>query len=137
MENDLKRCRDRNVLIRAALEKASRLYPKAADSPFFYDQIYLPIILYSDLLAFEQILHEMFLIKRSYEQEKEENLKNQAKDLLAKARKQLEVVYKNSLEGDKNPRWQGWYDPANRRPNNGFPTLAMLDAIELAITEKW
>jgi hypothetical protein len=26
-----------------------------------------------------------------------------------------------SLDGDKNPHWKGWYDPAKRRQNDGFP----------------
>jgi hypothetical protein len=41
-----------------------------------------------------------------------------------------------SLDGDKNPRWKGWYDPAKRRPNNGFPTREMLEEIREKITEK-
>jgi hypothetical protein len=40
-----------------------------------------------------------------------------------------------SLDGDKNPRWKGWYDPAKRRPNNGFPTHEMLEEIRKKITE--
>lgn len=137
VENDLATCQKRYDLIQNARFQAEQLSPKVADSPFFHDQVYLPILLFSDLLAFEKTLHEMFLINRSYEQTKDENLKNQAKALLKTARNQLDVIYKNRQQGDLNPRWEGWYNPANRRPNNGFPTVAMLDAIELSIKEKW
>lgn len=132
VENDLAACRNRYELIKIALNKAEQLYPKVADSPFFHDQVYLPIRLYSDLLAFERILHEMFLLQRSYEQKPDVHLKNKAKSLLKKARNQLDLIYENRLKGDINRRWEGWYDPAKRRPNNGFPTAEMLDAIELA-----
>jgi hypothetical protein len=44
--------------------------------------------------------------------------------------KALDNVLQRSLDGDKNPRWKGWYDPTKRRPNNGFPTNEMLEEIK-------
>lgn len=137
VENDLDNCQKRYALMKTAESKAKQLYPKAADSPFFYDQVYLPILLYADLLSFEQILHELFQLKRKYEKNKTDELKNQASLTLKKARNQLDTIYKNLEVGDKNPKWKGWYLPAQRRPNNGFPTVEMLNAIELAINERW
>ena len=138
VEGDLIDAYNRYKLIRVLNNEAEQINSKLPDeSYFFYDQIQLPLQIYSDLLSFEQILHEMFRVKRKYEEDGDENLKNQAKELVKSARSQLNVVMENSTKGDKNPRWKGWYNPAQRRPNNGFPTEKMIDAIELAIEEKW
>ena len=138
VENDLIDAQNRYQMIRSVLDDASQINAKMPDnSYFFYDQIQLPLQIYYDLLAFEQILHEQYKVKRKYEKVGGENLKKEAKELVKKARNQLSVIMENSLKGDSNPRWKGWYDPAQRRPNNGFPTAEMLDAIELAIEEKW
>ncbi|MCB9250685.1 MAG: hypothetical protein H6613_20175 [Ignavibacteriales bacterium] len=37
------------------------------------------------------------------------------------------------MSGDKNQLWKGWYDPAIRRPNNGFPTFDDLEKIKINI----
>jgi len=55
---------------------------------------------------------------------------------LDEAIKALELVLQRSSDGDKNPRWEGWYDPAKRRPNNGFPTLEMLGEIREKLISK-
>ncbi len=32
--------------------------------------------------------------------------------------------------GDRDPKWSGWYAPWKRRPNGGFPELALLESID-------
>lgn len=66
-----------------------------------------------------------------------QGIRKLATTLLKKSRQQLAIVYERRMKGDKNPCWKGWYNLAHRRPNNGFPTVQMLDAIEFAIGEKW
>jgi len=137
VENDLANLQKRLPLMETALTKAKALLSKTSDSYFFHDQVYLPIQLYMDLLTFENKLHQLYAIQRKQESSPSDSLKAEALALLKIAREQLDVVYENTIQGDKNPRWKGWYNPSQRRPNNGFPTVEMMDAIELAIEEKW
>jgi len=137
VDNDLDNLQKRIGLLGQAYKRASDFLPKTEANYFFHDQIYLPIQLYLDLLQFEDLLHQLYLIKRQYEQNPNDKLKKLATGLLQKARGQLTVIYENRMKGDRNPRWKGWYNPAQRRPNNGFPTMEMLDAIEGAIEHKW
>lgn len=101
-----------------------------AENTFYYDYILLPVNLYLDLIVFEKTLNDIVLLKSTFEKTRDKNNLDRALILLARAKTELETVYKRSLDGDKNQRWKGWYDPAKRRPNNGFPTLEMLDVIE-------
>ena len=137
VENDLANLQKRLPMLEMALTKAKALLPKTSNSYFFHDQVYLPIQLYVDLLTFENKLHQLYAINRKHETNPSDSLKTEALALLKTTRAELEVIYKNSIKGDKNPRWKGWYHPTQRRPNNGFPTIEMMDAIELAIKEKW
>ncbi len=50
--------------------------------------------------------------------------------LLKEAKEMLQTLIERRLKGDKNKKWASWYDPVKRCPNNGFPTMDMLDAIE-------
>jgi hypothetical protein len=70
--------------------------------------------------------------KKQLINEYKENLK-EALSLLDDVSKALETVLQRSLDGDKNPRWKGWYDPGKRRPNNGFPKQEMLKEIKLKL----
>lgn len=100
------------------------------EDTFYHDYILLPVRLYLDLLTFENKLTQMALLKKSFEETgNKENLK-EALLLLKDAKKDLDTVYNRSLEGDKNKKWSSWYDPAKRRPNNGFPQQEMLVIIE-------
>ena len=137
VDNDLENLQKRLRLLGQVHEKATEILPKTEDSFFFHDQVYLPVQLYMDLLNFEDLLHQLYSVKQEYEEEPSDALRQSAMDLLASTRKQLELVYHNRMKGDKNPRWKGWYNPAQRRPNNGFPTVKMLDEIERAIKDKW
>ena len=107
-----------------------------SDDTFYHDYILLPVNLYLDLLTFEKRLNEMAFLKKSFEETGNKSKIQQAVQLIEKARSDLKTVYNRSLEGDINPRWKGWYDPAKRRPNNGFPTHEMLNEIEANLKSK-
>lgn len=96
---------------------------------FYYSYVLLPVTLYSDLIAFERTLHQMALLKKEYEESGNKDLSGEILTLWGTAKTQLETVYKNSLEGDKNPRWENFYNPSIRRPNNGFPTMKDMSKI--------
>ncbi len=68
--------------------------------------------------------------KKQFEDSGDKAMLKKAIDRLDAARQTLEVVHQRCITGDKNPTWEGWYNPKNRRPNNGFPTQEMLNAIE-------
>lgn len=137
VDNDLDNLKKRITLLEKAHRKAKAFLQKNDSDYFFHDQIYLPIQLYMDLLTFEDLLHQLYVVKRAYEQNPSNALRLSAIDLLKKTKEQLTIVYENRMKGDKNPHWEGWYNPAQRRPNNGFPTMEMLEVIETAIAEKW
>ena len=138
VEDDISIVEDRFLIIKGPLYRCIQLYAQYdTASYFFHDQVFLPLTIFYELLKFERILHEMYRIKRTYEENKNQNIKKQALVQLRNAREQLKTIYSTRLKGDKNPKWKGWYDPAKRRPNNGFPTQEMLDQIEFAIKNKW
>ena len=103
---------------------------------FYHDYILLPVYLYLDLLSFEITLNKMALLKKTYEETGDKSNLEEALELIEKARSDLKIVHQRSVDGDKNKRWEGWYDPAKRRPNNGFPTFEMLDIIETNLSAK-
>ena len=103
---------------------------------FYYDFVVLPVYLYVDLLTFEKVLNNMALLKRTFEETGDKSKLQQAIQLLDKAKADLITLYQRNQEGDKNKRWDGWYDPAKRRPNNGFPTQEMLNDIEKNLKNK-
>jgi len=122
----------RSSLIKTSVEEASLGLPKAKDqADFYFDYIYLPALIYYQLLDFENTLLTAAHLKWEYITggHKKEKLLG-AKKLMLKASVQLNTIYKTSLQGDKNRKWATWYDPAKRRPNNGFPTPAMITSIE-------
>ncbi|NAS12994.1 glycosyl hydrolase 115 family protein [Poritiphilus flavus] len=97
---------------------------------FYNSYIKLPVQIYDDLIAFELKLHKMAKLKKMYEETGNTVKIEEAFAVLADARNDLRIIYENRLKGDGIPKWEGWYHPRNRRPNNGFPTVAMMDAID-------
>ena len=78
--------------------------------------------MYKQLLDLETALSGAAFYKHKYA---EGHLKQDiltARQLAGQASRQLDAIYSTCLQGDKNPAWKTWYDPAKRRPNNGFPT---------------
>jgi hypothetical protein len=107
-----------------------------SDNTFYNDYILLPVRLYLDLLTFESRLNEMAELKKRFEETGNKKILEEAILHLRKAKNDLDTINQRNLEGDKNQQWKGWYDPAKRRPNNGFPTMEMLDSIEANLNSK-
>ncbi len=101
---------------------------------FYHDYVLLPIKMYNDLLTFEHQLHKLCTLKKAYEETSDKQQIVSALNLSEKAKEDLKIVHSRRIEGDKNPKWKGWYDPKIRRPNNGFPTMDMMKAIQVNLT---
>lgn len=129
--NDFEHVAQRAKLISEAINEAKKGEQFLNKNSIFYnDYILLPLEIYADLLAFEMELHQIAQLKKQFEDLADKDALAKAIERVTRARKLLEVVYNRRLEGDKNRNWNGWYNPENRRPNNGFPTLQMVDDIE-------
>ncbi|WP_373942254.1 hypothetical protein OEG92_02615 [Polaribacter sejongensis] len=117
--------------------KAAKLGAKVnkKNKDFYNSYILLPVTLYSDLITFERTLHQIALLKKEFEETCKKESIVKALLLLDKAETQLELVYKNSLEGDKNEKWANWYNPEIRRPNNGFPKMEDISKIRKVLKE--
>lgn len=136
VENDLDRVKLIEDSIQEAMEEAQKgLDLQEFEGNFYFDYIYLPILLYSDLITFERSLHQMALLKKQYEETKDRQYINQALQLLPSTKKQLEIIYQHRERGDRNPKWTRWYSPEIRRPNNGFPTFEMLESIAVNLNK--
>jgi hypothetical protein len=131
VESNFVHVKQRIEILKTALQEAEKGLQFISDSDTFYhDYIILPVQLYLDLIVFEDLLHESAKQKKAFDESgKKENLQEAILQFNA-AMKALEPVLQRSLDGDKNPRWKGWYDPVKRRPNNGFPTNEMLEEIK-------
>ena len=103
---------------------------------FYHDYILYPLQIYVDLLEFELVLHQMAKDKKQFEDSGDKAYLKNARDGIDAARQTLKTVHNRCVSGDKNPTWEGWYNPENRRPNNGFPTQEMLNAIEANLKDK-
>lgn len=114
---------------------------KLNNPDFFHDHIELPVNIHNDLLVFNQQLIELSQLKAKIESSSDKSqltdLEKQAKMILVKAKSQLDVIYQRRLQGDKHERWDTWYDPAKRRPNNGFPSKESLAKIDNALNTNW
>jgi hypothetical protein len=121
----------RSRWVKIALKEAENGLAKTKDqADFYYDYIYLPALMYSQLLEFENTLLDAARLKIAYmTNDHPKDSLYKAKELMIKASTQLKTIYKTCLAGDINPKWATWYDPAKRRPNNGFPTLDMIASI--------
>lgn len=102
------------------VEKAASKLPKNA--VFFHDHIELPMRIYLDMLQYNQTLIDLIAHTKQQKNLSEFVYKKELKRLLSLGKEQLDSVYQRRITGDKNPKWATWYDPAKRRPNNGFPS---------------
>ncbi|SHJ03260.1 glycosyl hydrolase 115 family protein [Pseudozobellia thermophila] len=131
VENDLEHVKETEKFIDSAVREASMGMRKATSGKVFYhDYVYLPAVLYQDLIRFERTLHRMSIWKRQYEETGDPEMVKAIEKMLPRAKKQLKEIYKHRKRGDKAKKWEHWYAPEIRRPNNGFPTFEMLEAID-------
>jgi hypothetical protein len=116
----------------AALKQASAGLGKGKGNRarFYDDFVYLPALMYNQLINFEITLMKAADHKHFYEVKHQKKNIIIARKLAKSAFDQLRIIYKTCMGGDRNPKWKGWYDPAKRRPNNGFPTLKMIEAVQ-------
>ncbi len=136
VESDYEQRDDRFSILQQSLAEALKGGEIVGGEDIFYhDYVLLPVQIYVDLLSFEGELHKMSKAKKQFEDTGNKDFLKQAIERLDAARTALKTVYSRSVNGDKNPTWKGWYDPKNRRPNNGFPTFEMMDTIENNLKE--
>lgn len=121
---------------KAVLEAQKGLGNANLKGNFYHSYIYLPVVIYSDLIAFERTLHKMSLLKKQFEDTNDPKFLGQAVDLLEVAKKDLELIYAHRNTGDKDIKWTKWYSPKIRRPNNGFPNVEMLQTIATNLKSK-
>ncbi len=132
VENDYEHVAERILILNEALQEAEKGENIiGAENIFYHDYILYPVQIYVDLLEFEHVLHQMAKDKKQFEDSGDKAKLEKAINSLDATRQTLIVVHDRCISGDKNPTWEGWYNPENRRPNNGFPTQEMLDAIEV------
>ncbi|WP_282132847.1 glycosyl hydrolase 115 family protein [Cellulophaga baltica] len=128
---DLENTAKTKSYLEKAFNEAEIGYEKVSKSDTFYHSyIFLPVQLYSDLIAFETALHKMAMLKRKYETTQDKKFLAEAMTILPEARNKLKIVFDHRSSGDLDDKWKDWYSIAIRRQNNGFPTYEMLDAIE-------
>ncbi|MCG8370918.1 MAG: glycosyl hydrolase 115 family protein, partial [Proteobacteria bacterium] len=118
----------------AALDAMERAGPH---TDFFHDHVLLPILLYEDLLRYEAGLHRMAKLKRAHETSADPHALAQTRGIFEETRSNFARLHERRMEGDRLARFAGWYDPAIRRPNNGFPTTKDLEAIEANLSHGW
>lgn len=137
VENDLVHVKETQDYIQQSLEEASKGIDKTAlVTDFYYSYVYLPALLYNDLISFEVTLHRIALLKKQYEDSGKTSYIKQAMDQLPEVYQKLEIIYRNRNAGDKDVKWAKWYSPEIRRPNNGFPTIEMVNTIKINLENK-
>ncbi len=100
--------------LQAALDKCNEIKDEVDNPIFFHDHVLLQVKL---LLQLNHVVHQI-------------QLASSAKDYKTHVKKAVEKAkehHKTRLEGDKDPEWQGWYDPKARRPNGGYFDLEKLE----------
>ena len=96
VENDI----DNSIQVKKHLENALTEAKKGLDKnnakdKFYYSYIYLPALLYNDLITFEMTLHKMSLLKREFERSDNKASLNEAIHLSKDLKLQLDTIYKN------------------------------------------
>lgn len=101
-------------LLKNALKKAEDIQPKILDqNHLFHDLIILQIKL---LLQLNQIAYNLQLVFLNYKEKK----------YLKKAIRLVKEHTETRMKGDKNARWNTWYDPKKARPHGGYPSIKKL-----------
>ncbi|MBI1343345.1 MAG: hypothetical protein GC171_10475 [Terrimonas sp.] len=122
---------ERRRYVKQSLDEASKGMARVRTHPaFYYDYVYLPAKMYFQLLEFENTLLELALFeKKEITGPLHQSASSKAKELLSQAASQLQIIYKTFQEGNQESKFKNWYDPARRRPNNGFPDMEMIQKI--------
>jgi len=134
VKNDFNHVQETSKYLDSALIEAKKGLKLEPNNEFYHSYTYLPTLLYSDLIAFEKALHKMAQFKKEYENSGNTSSLRKVNTALEDSKILLKNIYTNRIKGDENEKWNRWYDPEIRRPNNGFPTLTMLQTIEDNLT---
>lgn len=118
----------RTALVHAAYKEAAK--GLSAGNDFYHDYVYLPALMYWQLLDLESTLLRMSHLKQAYLTGGGKQQLAAAEKLAVQAMQQMTAINDTCHAGDRNPKWATWYDPLKRRPNNGFPTTDMIAAIQ-------
>lgn len=89
---------------------------------YCHDALVLPMRIFAETQAIHNALLGAWL---AWNEDEAETAQARAAQAAALLRAHLET----RARGDRDPRWAGWYDPARRRPNGGFPTVAAIEAL--------
>lgn len=121
----------RRTAVKKSLQWAKSGAEQAAGpADFYYDYVVLPATMYWQLLDFEHWLMDAAIAKLQYQRDADKSYIDKALHDIRLASEQLKAIYQTCNEGDRDLKWKTWYDPAKRRPNNGFPTGEMVKSIQ-------
>jgi hypothetical protein len=100
---------EKNVpMIEQAMVICEQNRPKVQDqAEFYFDYVELPVRLMMQLYQIAALLQSAGKTRKN-------------KTLLEQAKSMILEHHQTRLKGDKNPKWNGWYDPLIRRPNGGY-----------------
>ena len=136
VENDFESTKLCDSYLNKSLIEAEKGQDKLnSENTFYHSYIYLPVHIYADLIAFERTLHKMSVLKRESETTKDNKHLEEAIKLLPLAIEQLNTIYERRTTGDLDEKWKNWYSIKNRRQNNGFPTMEMLENIKINLNK--
>ena len=131
VENDLEStARIKGYLQKSLSEAIKGLDKYNSVDTFYHSYIYLPALIYSDLITFETTLHDMTVLKKKFETSQDIMILEKAKKLVPEAKEKLISIFNHRKSGDLDDKWKHWYSIDIRRQNNGFPTMKMLEDIE-------
>ncbi|MFK7811658.1 MAG: glycosyl hydrolase 115 family protein [Maribacter sp.] len=137
VQNDFEHIESTAEFIEASVIEAKKgLSTSTLNQGFYHDYVYLPALLYADLISFEQTLHRMVKLKKNAIDTNDLNFISEALTLMPLANEQLQKIYQNRKTGDQNEKWVNWYNPEIRRPNNGFPNFIMLETVASNLKSK-
>lgn len=123
----------RYAMVQAAYRAAEK--GMRAGNDFYHDYVYLPALMYRQLLDLENTLLKTARLKQAYLSGGGKQKIAEAVQLMGQAMRQMQAINATCKEGDRNPKWDTWYDPVKRRPNNGFPTTDMIAYIQQHLTK--
>ena len=131
IENHIEETKTREKLLSESVKFAEIGSAYSENDSFYHDYIHLPASIYLDLIKFQNDLLDIAILKNKFEENNDSQMIKKAFKILDNAKENLKAVYDRRMQGDKNKLWKGWYDPAIRRPNNGFPTFDDLEKIQM------
>jgi hypothetical protein len=123
----------RIAILDAAWSEVEKGRSLAVQADVYHDQVELPVKLLRQLLKYQKQLQETARLAELYRTGGTPVQKAAVLKAFEQTHRLLDEHIATRRAGDQNPRWKRWYDPAIRRPNNGFPTMTDLKEIKVKI----